>query len=149
MRRPRSLSTRFLDDLTASAAYWVASQATKVYANNKTALIGSIGTFAVLIDQSKRAEQLGVKVHVIKAGDFKGTGTPGTAITDKQLAHMQHIVDAANAEFLRGVATGRKMGSLAISAVADGRVHVAAEAKRLGLIDDVKPFDDVVRDLER
>ena len=58
----------FVEDLAASAAYWAASQAGKVFANTNTAMVGSIGTYAVLIDSSEMANKAGIKVHVIRAG---------------------------------------------------------------------------------
>jgi ClpP class serine protease len=42
----------YVEDLGASAAYWVGSQARRVYAN-PTAMIGSIGTVAVVEDSSR------------------------------------------------------------------------------------------------
>lgn len=138
----------FIEDLTASAAYWVASQASKVYANNTTALVGSIGTYAVLHDYSKAAEELGVKVHVIRAGEFKGTGTPGTEITDAQLGEMQRIVDSLNAEFLNGVASGRGLTSERVQGIADGRVHPAAEAVGLNLVDGIRSYEETLADLQ-
>ena len=137
----------FIEDLAASAAMWISSQATKVFANNATALVGSIGTFAVLYDYSGAAEKLGVKVHVIKAGNFKGTGTPGTEITEQQLAEAQRIVDSLNTEFLSGVAKGRRIPLERMKEIADGRVHPAAEAIGLGLVDDVQSYDQTLADL--
>lgn len=138
----------FIEDLGASAAYWVASQASKVFAN-RNALVGSIGTFAVIQDMSGAAGQMGIKVHVIRAGSFKGAGVPGTVVTDAQLSEMQRTVDSLNALFLEGVSTGRRMDPEKVSALADGRVHIAAEAKKLGLIDGVKSFDQVLREAAR
>lgn len=74
----------FIEDLTASAGVSVASQATRRFANNATAIYGAMGSYAVLEDLSGMAEQLGVKVHVLKAGEFKGLGEPGTQVTDTQ-----------------------------------------------------------------
>ena len=58
----------FCDDLCASAAYWLASQANVIYAN-QTADVGSIGIYSILVDSSARAEQLGYKFHIIKTGN--------------------------------------------------------------------------------
>src|SRR5581483_9650939 len=41
-----------IDDLGASAAYWVASQTQRVTVNSPTALVGSIGTLQVIRDLS-------------------------------------------------------------------------------------------------
>jgi signal peptide peptidase SppA len=137
----------FIEDLGASAAYWVASQATKVFAG-RTTMVGSIGTFAVIYDYSTQAAQAGIKVHVIRAGDFKGSGTPGTEVTAEQLAEWQRIVTELNEFFLQGVASGRRMSLAGVRALADGRVHVGAEAEALGLIDGVRTFDEVFAELK-
>ena len=133
----------FIEDIGASAAYWVASQADYIYAN-KMAKVGSIGTYAVVADMSGAAEQQGIKVHVIRAGEFKGMGTPGTEITESQLAEVQRMIDAANNEFLAAVITGRRMTEEAVAELADGRVHLASDAVTLGLIDEVSTLEKVV-----
>jgi len=130
----------YIEDLGASAAYWVASQATKVYAN-PTAMVGSIGTFAVIYDFSAQASMIGVKVHVLRAGDFKGAGQPGTEVTAEQLAEWQRIVNELNEHFIRGVSAGRKLSLGATRALADGRVHIGQAAADLNLIDGVQTFD--------
>lgn len=137
-----------IEDMGASAAYWVASQARKVYAN-ATAMVGSIGTFAVIHDVTGMAAQMGVKVHVIRAGAFKGAGTPGTEITADQLAEWQRIVDELNEHFLRGVMGGRRMTLTKVRELADGRVHVGVAAEALGLIDGVRTFDEVLEDMRK
>lgn len=135
----------FIEDLGASAAYWVASQAGEIHANN-SALVGSIGTFAVIFDSSKMAEDIGVKVHVVKAGDFKGAGVGGTPVTDEQLEEIQQRVNDFNELFLAGVTRGRADLSLTrVRQIADGRVHIAKRAKELALIDQVGTFEGAVR----
>jgi len=131
----------YIEDLGASAAYWIASQANKIYAN-PTAIVGSIGTYGVICDFSAQAAMIGVKVHVLRAGQFKGAGEPGTEITPEQLAEWQRIVDQLNEHFVRGVAAGRKGLSLAaVRELADGRAHVGEAAVTLGLVDGVQSFD--------
>lgn len=138
----------FVEDLGASAAYYVASQATKIYAN-EPALVGSIGTYAVIQDTSEMAEKLGVKVHVINAGAFKGTGEPGTPVTDEQLAYLQQMIEQQNELFLSAVGTGRRMARDKVTQLADGRVHMASAAVTLGLIDAVRTLDSVIAELSQ
>jgi signal peptide peptidase SppA len=139
----------YVEDLCASAAYWIASQANTIYANNKTAFVGSIGTYAVVADLSGLAAKRGIRVHTIKAGEFKGMATPGTEVTDAQLAEVQRLVDAANAEFLQAVASGRRMTAARVAGLADGRIHPAQDAAGLGLIDGIRSLDQVVSSIPR
>lgn len=130
------------EDLVASAAYWVASQADRLYANNPTALVGSIGTFIGLYDLSKAAEQEGIRAVVIKAGDMKGAGFEGTPITKEQIAYWQEIVDRMQEQFTNGVASGRGMAAKDVPVT--GKVYSASEALRLGLIDGIATLDETL-----
>jgi signal peptide peptidase SppA len=130
----------FIEDLGCSAAYWVASQARKVYANT-TALVGSIGVVAVVEDTSGAMDKAGVKVHVISTGPYKGAFTDGAPVTDAHLADLQREVDQLNEYFMDGVARGRGMSIEQVKKVATGQVWLAAEAKQLGLIDEVSTLD--------
>jgi len=135
-----------IEDIGASAAYWVAAAADTITAN-EMATVGSIGVYTVINDLSKAAENDGIKVHVIKAGEMKGAGVPGTEVTDDILDELQTHVDAVHEKFVNAVSQGRKLSKSIVSALADGRAHMAEEAMGLGLIDAVCGLDNVVLDL--
>lgn len=132
-----------INDLGASAAYWTASQARSVSAN-ETALVGSIGTVAIIEDTSKAYEMDGIKVHVLSTGPYKGAFADGAPVTDEQLADMQAIVDNTNEFFLGAVAAGRGLSRTDTEAVADGRLWLAGQAMALGLVDNVRSMDDTL-----
>jgi signal peptide peptidase SppA len=138
----------FIEDLGASAAYRVASRARKVYAN-ADAQVGSIGTYATLIDSSGAYAKEGVTVEVISTGEYKGLGVDGTPITDKQRAETQRRVNALNEQFLADVSMGRRMPMDKVRRLADGRVHMAAAAKELGLIDSVSSWEQATQEIGR
>lgn len=138
----------YIEDLGASAAYYVASQARRISAN-PAGMIGSIGTVAVLEDTSGAAEQAGVKVHVISTGVYKAAGVPGTEITDEQLEYAQGLVDEHNGLFMQAIKHGRNMSIGEVRKLADGRMHMAADAKELNLIDAVESLDETVDRLRK
>lgn len=133
----------YIEDTGASAAYWLASQAGRVSAN-AGALIGGIGSYTVVYDSSKKFERDGVRAIVIKAGEFKGVGAPGVEITEDHAAEIRRTVEAINSLFVSGVGSGRRMEAGAVLARADGRVHLAAAALDLMLIDAVETFDEAM-----
>ena len=133
--------TAYIEDLGASAAYWVASQARRI-TSNRIAEIGSIGVLAVVQDTSKLAEREGVQVHVIATGPYKGAGVPGTPILPEQLQDMESRVNTVATHFFAAVRGGRDLTSAQMSRVTDGRVFPAAEAQALGLIDGIETFDE-------
>lgn len=123
--------------MAASAALYVTSQASQIVAR-PGALIGSIGTYAVLVDASRAAEDAGIKVHVVRAGEHKGVGTPGAPITERQLAEVQSRVDRMNDGFVAAVARGRDLTEARVRELATGATWDAAEAMRLGLVDQLE-----------
>ena len=129
-----------IQDIGASGAYWLASQAKHIVAN-PAAMVGSIGVYTAYADTSRMAEELGVKVHLISTGEHKGMGTPGTKITAPQLAAMQEVISAMGREFNGAVARGRRVEMPDVDKWATGRVWLAGQAKELGLIDSVGTFE--------
>lgn len=126
----------YIEDLGASGAYYLASQAKQIAAN-LNAEVGSIGVYTVCEDWSKAAEMAGVKVDVIRSGEHKGMGVIGAPITEEQKAAVRDVVNGMAANFKSAVVSGRGMTPEAVEVLADGRVFIAAEAKKNGLIDSV------------
>lgn len=133
----------YIEDLGASAAYWIASQAGRITAN-RGAEVGSIGVFAVLQDLSGMAEREGVQVRVVSTGPYKGLGVPGTPVTDELVDMVQSRVDEIGQFFFAAVQTGRKLSAPRMAQVTDGRTWLAAEAQQLGLLDGIESFEEAV-----
>lgn len=130
----------YIEDLGASAAYWVASQADEISVN-KNGLVGSIGVYAAIYDYTEQAKMAGIKVHVISTGEYKGAGEPGTEVTEKQLEYWQGIIDSHFSEFRSVVTKGRNMTVGRFSKIADGRLFNAKDSLELGLVDRVESFE--------
>jgi len=128
--------TAYIEDIGASGAYYLASQAGNIIAN-PNAEVGSIGVYGVYEDLSKMAEMIGVKVIVIRSGEHKGMGVPGAEITETQIKAIQDVIDGMNENFKSAVATGRKFDKEKINELATGQVWIAKEALKLGLIDNI------------
>ena len=134
------------EDLVASAAFWDAAQAAR-FSTGPTALVGSIGVLHVIHDLSRLADKEGIEVHVVKFGAHKGSGVPGTAITEEQLAKYQELVDSFGADFISAVAAGRRVSEKKAAEWADGSIYKAPEALKMGLIDAVESLDESLANL--
>jgi signal peptide peptidase SppA len=134
-------------DMMASAAYGVASQAGKIVAN-EGAIVGSIGTMSALVDTSGAYEKAGVKVHPITSGGVKGMGMPGTKITQEQIQHQQQLINKVSAQFVNSVAEGRGFSQAKAKELADGRLHIAADAASIGLVDAVASLESSIDNLQ-
>jgi protease-4 len=81
--------------------------AASVYAE-RTTITGSIGVYAAMPDVSKLANDHGVSMVLIKAGDIKGSGSPFMKMTPQERQPWQDMVDHAYDLFLKVVEDGRK-----------------------------------------
>lgn len=123
------------DGLTASAAYWLASQATGIKAVDQNTLVGSIGVLSVYYDWSKYEEKAGIRPIVIRSGEHKGMGID--KITDSQIAAVQEVIDGMADNFIAAVAEGRGMSEEAVRELATGQLWIAAAAVENKLIDAI------------
>jgi len=126
--------TAVVEDLAASGAYWLTSQAQSISAG-RVAEIGSIGVYSVYYDWTGWEEKAGIKAVVIRSGEHKGMGMD--SITDSQKAAVQEIIDDLAGQFVDSVAAGRNKSAETIKKLATGRLWVAEKARELGLIDTV------------
>lgn len=133
----------FCDGMAASAAYFIAAAANKVYATKSTD-VGSIGVYAVVYDATVRNHQAGLNVEVIKAGKYKATGHPAKPITSDDRMIIQSKVDEIYDLFKDSVKKYRSMSDDAIAEVATGRTWIASKALGNKLIDGIGDIENYI-----
>lgn len=133
--------------LTASAAYWLASQADEIVVS-PSAMIGSIGVYTMHEDVSVLNEKMGVKPTLIKAGKYKAETSPDYPLSVEALEYLQEQVDHAYAMFVGDVARGRGATKKEVmDGYGQGRVVSAEQAVKIGLADRVATLDQVLNKL--
>jgi signal peptide peptidase SppA len=128
----------------ASAAYWLASQASECWVT-PSGQVGSIGVMAAHQDTSVAQEKLGIKTTVISAGKYKAEGHDSQPLTETARDYMQERVDQYYTTFIQAVARGRHVPEKDVRAgFGQGRVVGAREALEMGMVDGVGTFDHVI-----
>lgn len=131
-----------IDGMGASAAYAIASQATKVYATQGSTA-GSIGVIASHVDQSKMDENIGVKVTHIVAGAQKANFSPHFPLSEGALGEIQKLVNDSYDLFVNKVSVGRGVTEEAVRNT-EARLVTALEAQSLQLIDGIRTFHQLL-----
>lgn len=131
------------DSMMASAAYWLASQATTVYAT-ASAQVGSIGVIASFYDSHRAEQNAGYDQVTVRSVPGKGLGQRNGSIGDADLARIQDEIDAYHAMFVDDVAAGRRIELAKAQRKATGNLLMARPAQAAGLIDDVRMLADVL-----
>ena len=136
--------------INASAAYFISSQTSHMFDDDKLSESGSIGCITLLHDFSAAAEMSGVKVTKINTGPLKGMGAHGTAITSDMIASVQAKVDKLQEGFNSAVERGRPDSSMADGSEArSGTTFFHEQALSLGLVDGVKSIEETFNFLEQ
>lgn len=128
-----------------SAAYAIASAADTVVAP-RMGQVGSIGVYALHVDQSGHDEQAGLKYTFIHAGEHKVDGNPHEPLSEDARERIQRIVDDTYNDFVKLVARNRGLSEDAVRAT-EALTYTASEALSLGLVDQVSTFANVVATL--
>ena len=130
--------------LMASAAYWLACCADKVFAS-PSSLTGSIGVYVVHDDYSKANEIAGVKPTYISAGKYKTDGNPDEPLSESARASIQAGVDGTYAAFVAAVSRARGVTPAKVRAgFGQGDVLQAGPAVAAGLADKVASLAGVL-----
>ena len=136
-------------DCMASAAYWLACSAGRVY-SSKAALVGSIGVKATFKEYSKANEMEGVTVTVIRAGKYKALADSNEPLTKAGEAQIQAMADASYEVFVDHVAEMRgRTYEYTDKTMADGQEFIGQAAVDVGLTDGITTFDAVVGGLKK
>lgn len=129
------------NSMAASAAYWLASQASDVVVT-PTGQVGSIGVYAGHADYSQAFEKMGIKVTLVHAGRYKVEGNPFQPLDDEARAELQRSVDEYYRMFVSAVERGR--GELSED-VMQGRMYSAEQALKHRLVDRVATLDETIQ----
>lgn len=149
-RRYKKPVWAFVDGQAASAAYWIASGADKIYISGETAAVGSIGTMVQIANYSAMEEALGIEVISIYATLSTQKNKPyEDALNGNTQPMREQVLDKLNGVFIRGVIRGRYLRAIDYDALTpenvpeqlSGKMYFGNDAIAIGLADKIATFD--------
>jgi signal peptide peptidase SppA len=127
-----------------SAAYYLASQANKVY-STPSGSVGSIGAYTVHEDRSAADAQQGHRYTFISAGKYKTEGNPHEPLSQEGAGYRQEVINEVYDEFITAVAAGRGISKeKVISDFGQGRMYRPKKAFDAGMIDGISSYDALI-----
>jgi protease-4 len=132
-----------MGSVAASGGYYIAAATDKIVCNPGT-LTGSIGVIMSFLEADELMKKIGIDLNVIKSGEFKDAGSFHRKMTEAEKELMQKVILDVQEQFIQAVAEGRKIPVDQIRPIADGRILTGAQAKALGLVDELGNFRDAV-----
>ena len=135
-----------VEELCASAAYYIAVAADEIYVNDFS-LVGSIGVIAGGFGLVELIQEWGIERRVTVSGRHKAMFDPFLPQGPEAEAHLQEMVDRIHREFEQVVKEAR--GSRLTAAdeeVFDGRIWTGDRAQEMGLVDGFSTVAQVARE---
>jgi protease-4 len=129
-----------MGDMAASGGYWIAMDASRIVAGAGT-LTGSIGVFAGKPVLDRFWQEVGVNWGRVQRGENADMWSLGLDFDVRGRARLEAFLDRIYEAFIEGVARGRQMSESDVRKAAEGRVWTGAQAKELGLVDDLGGFE--------
>jgi protease-4 len=137
-----------MGSLAASGGYYISAPATLIYANPGT-ITASIGVILKLSNIESLMDRIGIKSHTLKTGKFKDSGSPFRRFSGEDRAMLQSVIDSTHEQFVRAVASGRKLPVDQVRRIADGRILSGQQALTLGLVDRLGTLQDAIEEAGR
>ncbi len=138
-----------MGDLAASGGYYIACGADKIYANAST-LTGSIGVFGMVpVTGEFFQNKLGITFDDAKTNAHSDLMTTTEPMDEYEAGVVQNWVIDIYDQFITIVADGRGMTKTEVDSIAQGRVWAGADAKNIGLVDEIGNLDDAIDEAAR
>ena len=133
-----------VDKVAASGGYLMACVASRVYAA-PFAILGSIGVLAQIPNFNRMLDSHGVDFEQITAGKHKRTVTMFGKNTDEDRAKLKEELEDVHTLFKDAVSKYRP--NLDLDKVATGEHRYGTQALELGLADEIKTSDELLKEL--
>ena len=130
-----------MGDVAASGAYYISLPADYIIAH-PTTVTGSIGVIMQSYNMKELAAKIGITDVTVKSGKNKDFFNPLRDVKPEQMAIMQRLIARMHERFVSLIVENRKLTKEVVGELADGRVYLADEAVKNGLIDGIGYYQD-------
>jgi protease-4 len=133
-----------MGDYAASGGYMISCNADKIFAQPNT-LTGSIGVFLIVPEISDLMEdKLGITFDTANTNTYADFPSITRPFSVREQTILQSGVDSTYLHFKQMVATGRKLSVEQVEEIAQGRIWIGEEAKKIGLVDEIGGIDEAI-----
>ena len=129
-----------MGEQATSGGYYVSALANRIVAR-PTTLTGSIGIWGGKFVTAGLYEKLGIGRDAVQRGAMAGLYSELASFSDGERARVRRDLGEAYARFKARVAEGREMTEEQVEEVARGRVWTGAQAREIGLVDELGDFE--------
>lgn len=145
MKKPVYIS---VSDVAASGGYYIASAGRKIFANNES-ILGSIGVVSLIPNFSETTKKLGVNMDSLSLGKYSNLYSLTEPMSEENREHIYNKSVETYNEFLSCVSESRKIPIQELEKIAQGKVWLGSESKKIGLIDSIGGLETTISQLAK
>ncbi len=141
--------TAMVNGMSASAAYWLTSQARDVVLT-PSGEVGSVGVRMMHTDVSKMLDSMGVKVTELSSGDFKTEWSPYKPLSQDAIDAEMPRLHAMHQDFINTVSAtrGQRLAQqMRDTRLGEGRMFSGKDALSHGLVDKLQSTRDFYKSI--
>ena len=132
-----------MGDVAASGGYYISVGADKIYAE-PTTITGSLGVFGTITNINELAANIGINAEQVGTNKNSVDYSFFEPMSDEFRAFVKEGIETTYQTFLSKVSEGRNITIARADSLAQGRVWSGAEAKELGLVDELGGLEDAI-----
>lgn len=137
----------FCESMCASAAYWIASAADRIYAVSPFSEVGSIGVMAKFMDDSEWYRSNGFKeIEIYASGSDLKNKVYKDVVEGQPKEYIRRFLDPVLDTMTADIRSARTIpdGSDALR----GEIYYAQEASGLGLVDGIRSLEECISEAQ-
>ncbi len=135
-----------ISDIGASGAYYIASAADDIYAD-QASLVGSIGVTAASFGFVGTLDKLGVERRIYTSGEHKAFLDPFSPQNSSETEFWKEVLNTVHVQFINAVKQGRGDRLQENPELFSGLIWSGEQALPLGLIDGLGSTSSVAREI--
>lgn len=139
-------------DQCCSAGMWLATSISTDgnFSAGETAITGSIGVLNIHVERTKQLAEDGVKVTVLRSGQFKAETNPYEELTPEAKARAESQLADVHTLFRAQIARGRpNLAADDLAEVTQGQTFLGKRGVKAGLIDRTGSFEQALKLLDK
>ena len=136
IKEAKKPTVAWIREVGASGAYWVASAADNIVAD-ETSIVGSIGVIGSYLQFAGLFDKYGITYERLVSGQYKDAGSPYKELTGEEKNYLQSKIFSLKQLFVAAVAENRDLDEKYVNSLATGEIFLGSEALKLKLIDEL------------
>ncbi len=137
-----------INDVGASGAFWIAVSTNKIYASPMS-IVGSIGVTSATLGFEDFIKNYNITYRGQIAGKYKDLGSPFKKPSKEENKIIQNILNQIHTKFISHIANSRNLTFDYVKQYATGEIFLGEKAKKLGFIDELGYYPNVIKDLKK